>query len=303
MPFLERADAPKLYYQEDRVDSPIGDALLVHGFGDHCGRYDAFTESLNGLGLNLLRYDYRGHGRSEGRVGDFDGFQDYLDDLQVFWEQLRAGAAERPCFLLGHSNGGLIAFTAAAKGLEGCAGLVLSSPFFGLKMPIPLWKRAALKVLNASISGLRLPSDLNPSWMSHDPAVVKGYDTDPLIGRLVSTRWFLKTTEAQRSAPQLAAQLKTPTLFQIAGDDKIANPRDAERIYQQIENAQRHWCEYPSLYHEIWFEAEDDRAQVIGDLTSWLQSQLESEDESDHPPPNGQDKVAHSGSDVDEAPQ
>ena len=212
MPFLERADAPKLYYQEDRVDSPIGDALLVHGFGDHCGRYDAFTERLNGLGLNLLSYDYRGHGRSEGRVGDFEQFQDYLDDLQVFWERLRAGAAERPCFLLGHSNGGLIAFTAAANVLEGCAVLVLSSPFFGLKMPIPLWKRAALKVLNDL-----LPDEgkLYQHYLKQQPAEPKAALTHKL--------WENLLIHPQASGPVLEV---SDILWRAAAPALAQNERD-----------------------------------------------------------------------------
>ena len=274
MAILTRDGAPELYYEEGWVEAPRAYALLVHGFGDHCGRYERFAKSLNAEGISVLRYDYRGHGRSGGKVGDFERFEDYLDDLRCFWERLRAAAGALPCFLLGHSNGGLIAFHAAASGLDGCAGLVLSSPFFGLKMGIPLWKRAALKILNRTAPGLTLPSELHPEWMSHDPEVIRGYGEDELIGRVVSTRWFLKTKEAQERAVLLAPKLQVPTLFQIAGDDHIVNPRAAEQIYQLIEGAPRHWCEYPPLYHELWFEAEEERRVVIGDLTSWLNAQL-----------------------------
>lgn len=262
------ADGTRLYFEYDRVEQPRAALLFLHGFADHCGRYARTTAHFNAAGYSTFRFDYRGHGRAEGRRGHIFDFADYLSDFQAF----RAHVAERTSglkrFVCAHSNGGLIATHAVSLDATGIDGLALSSPFFGISAPVPAWKSAAGKVLSRLMPAIALPLDLNPAHVSHDPEVIAGYGTDPLVGKVATARWLTATLKAHAAAPEAAARLRLPVLMQQAGDDRIADAKAAAAVFGRIGSADKTFIDYPGLYHELWFEA--DRARTVGDLEAWL---------------------------------
>lgn len=278
MPQLTSADGLTLYYEVNQVRSPKAVAVIIHGFGDHCGRYESFVQELNGWGITCYRFDYRGHGRSEGKRGHVERFECYLDDLDAIATLAAKDSTDLPHFLLGHSHGGLIALHSLARDEQPCqwTATALSSPFFGIALPVPAWKRILGRGLSKLIPSLQLPTDIRAESVSHDLEVVQGYDTDKLVGHVASARWFTEVIKAQKQAPLLAQKISLPIQIQASGDDHLVSLDATRVIYEHLQSAQKDLLVYDELYHEIWFEKPSDRALVLSDLKRYLQPWLSS---------------------------
>ena len=171
-----------------------GLVLIVHGLGEHIGRYDAVAQTLAALGWQVLGYDQRGHGRSEGARGDSAHADSLYADLAAVIDHARArmgdqrrDSAPRKFVLLGHSMGGLVAARFVAEGLaaqpapwsRAVDALVLSSPALDLGMNAA--QRLALKVLGKTSPHLAVSNGLKTRWISRDAAVVRAYEQDVLV--------------------------------------------------------------------------------------------------------------------------
>ena len=268
---IKSNDGTQLHARFNEAANPKGSLLLVHGFGEHCGRYDEMTGRLTDEGFNVFRFDYRGHGQSEGRRGHVYQFSDYIQDFNA----ARDALVERnpdgvPIFVLAHSYGGLITIHAVSRDADGIAGVVLSSPFFGFAIKVPLWKAAAGNMLSRYVPAFSMPTDIDPKVVSHDPAIVEQYGTDPLIGRVATSRWFTETQRAQQQLNRAATRIHLPVLFQQAGDDKLVDAAAGRCIYDLFASTDKTWEDRPGEYHEIWFELE--REETIGNAISWLEA-------------------------------
>jgi len=272
MPQLSSADGLTLYYEVNQVRSPCAVAVIVHGFGDHCGRYESFAHELNSWGVTCYRFDYRGHGRSEGRRGHVDRFERFLDDLDAVAALAAEDSPQLPHLLLGHSHGGLMVLHSLARDTGPCAwtAAALSSPFFGIALPIPSWKRALGIGLSAVLPSFQLPTEISGESVSHDPEVIKGYDTDKLVGHVASARWFTEVTRALEQGPELARKIKLPIQIQASGDDHLVSLEATRAVYEQLGSERKDLLVYDKLYHEIWFELPEDRASVLRDLRVFM---------------------------------
>lgn len=258
---------------ESRDDAQRPAALLLHGYGDHCHRYINFVDWLNQLGISVLHFDFRGHGRSEGKRGHVYAFQDYLDDVIVMIDLFERELKPTRRLLLGHSNGGLVAAHALATlpALNSWDAAVLSSPFFAIKVPVPYWKRALAMNLSRFMPTLQLPTELHADLMSHDPEVAKAYETDPLIGRVATARWFTETLQAHQALSAKMKEIAIPTLWQVAGDDHIVDPAVTLELFKAVTQAKELHL-YDDCYHEIWFEDDERRAPIMSDLAQFLEA-------------------------------
>ncbi len=273
MSYTESQDKTRLFYKIDHADDAQASAILIHGFGDHCGRYDAFVEYLIGLGISVLRFDYRGHGRSEGRRGHIMAFDEYLQDVQAIIEIHDQNFDLDHKVIFAHSNGSLIATHALAliPELKTWSAAILSSPFYAIKVKVPKWKSFLGAKLSRLIPTLGLPTDLNPNHMSHDQQVIDAYATDPLIGRVASARWFTEILDAHDQVGERLKHIEVPILMQLAGDDHIADSEISEALFAELKASDKSLESYSGLYHEIWFEDEEKRSKVFGDLKKFLQ--------------------------------
>lgn len=271
MESLQSADGTELHFCVDSVADEgteertrKGAILLVHGFGEHCGRYDAFVSALNSWGYSCMRFDYRGHGRSQGKRGHVDSYQDYIDDLRCAQAHFKTLYPQGPHFLLGHSNGGLISFLSLQEDQSSWDGVVLSSPFFGFEIKIPLWKRVLGKGMSRLVPQFQLPTDLQGSQVSHDPAVIQAYDQDPLMGRVASARWLTEVLKAHTFLEEIASNLEVPILMQVAGADALASTSSTRDLFERVSSPDQTLNIYEDLFHEIWFELE--KQKVLDDL-------------------------------------
>jgi lysophospholipase len=248
--------------------------LIVHGLGEHSGRYAHVAHHLVGLGYACYALDYRGHGRSPGPRAHVHRFDDYLADVAAMRAHLHAAHPGSPLVLLGNSQGGLIVLLTALTAPAGVAAVIATSPFLGIhpaSRPSAALA-AAGRVLSRTIPKLRLASSLDTSMLSRDPEVVAAYVADPLVTSKVSARWFTEVNAAHARVLALAPTLTVPTLVMQAGADRLVDP-GATRAWVDAAPARLvEYVEWEGFYHEILNEPE--KAEVLARIEAWLDGRL-----------------------------
>ncbi len=241
--------------------------LIVHGLGEHSGRYEHVAQQLNGWGFAVRAFDLGGHGQSSGAPGSLADDNRLLDDLALVLDRSRALLAPRvPLVLLGHSLGGLIAARFVSLGLRHVDGLVLSSP--ALDPGLNAFQKLLLATLPQIAPNLRVGNGLNAIYLSHDPVVVAAYRADPLVHDRISARLALFIAQAGAQTRALAGRWTVPTLLLFAGQDRLVNPQGSRSFAQQVPaDVVTSQC-FEDLYHEIFNEL--DAAPVFTALQEWL---------------------------------
>jgi alpha-beta hydrolase superfamily lysophospholipase len=250
-----------------------GTVLLVHGLGEHLGRYAAVIARLQAAGWAVSGYDQRGHGDSPGVRGGIAAVDSLLDDLGRMIDATRA-ASSGPLVLLGHSMGGLVVGRFVAEGLgESLAawwrpvdGLVMSSP--ALDPGMGAMQKALLALLGPLAPNLRLGNGLKPDWISRDPAVVRAYVADPRVHDRVTPRLVRFIVDGGAQVRAAAPSWRLPTALLYAGADRCVAPRGSAAFAAAAPvDVVRTVC-YEGLAHEIFNEPERER--VLVDLLDWL---------------------------------
>jgi alpha-beta hydrolase superfamily lysophospholipase len=246
-----------------------GSIVLMHGLGEHSGRYRQLATFLNELGLSVRCYDHRGHGRSQGARGDVPHGDPMLQDAQIVIEEF-AARQTRPPFLFGHSMGGLFAARFALSAVMPLRGLILSSPALALGLS-PLQLRLQRLLLKLA-PRLGVPNGLQSEYLSHDTAVVRAYRTDPLVHAKISARLLQSMLGAVAYCQQHAATLAIPLLLQVAGDDRLVDAQGSQDFFAQLPPGRAAMTRYQGFYHEIFNELDAERPRA--DLQAWLATQL-----------------------------
>jgi alpha-beta hydrolase superfamily lysophospholipase len=247
--------------------TPRGTVLLVHGLGEHAGRYHHVAERLNGCGFAVRGYDQYGHGESDGVRGALPRearlVEDLIDVINSTRKRMAAGA---PLILLGHSLGGLVAALLVALDRVAVQGLVLSSPALAVRLN-PLQK-VLLGTLPQVAPHFTVGNGVNPKYLSHDPAVVAAYRADRRVHDRLSARLGAFIAETGPKLVGSAPQWKVPTLLLYAGDDKLIDPAGSRAFAARApKEVVRAHC-FPHLFHEIFNEPDKDA--VFDTLTRWL---------------------------------
>ena len=270
--FIASADGTQLFVQRWPAPGTVhGTVQVVHGLGEHIGRYAAVAQALNGAGWHVVGHDQRGHGRSEGARGTVPAGPGLLADLAAVMDAVREPGRH---VLLGHSMGGTVAARFAAEALAPAPaawsrpldGLVLSSPALDLGMGS--FQKALLAVLGPLAPDLRVGNGLKPAWISRDAGVVQAYVDDPLVHDRVTPRLVRCMLDGSAQVLARAPQWRVPTLLLWAGADRCVAPRGSAAFAAAAPPAWVASQAYPELFHEIFNEPE--RAQVLSRLTQWL---------------------------------
>jgi alpha-beta hydrolase superfamily lysophospholipase len=272
--FLNSADHLRLFWQRYTPKDPRATVLVLHGGGDHCGRYPALTDALVRAGLQVALVDLRGHGQSDGRRFHVDGFQDNVADLDAFVAKLsQDGVARDRLFVLGHSHGALVAASWGLSRGRHVAGFVFSSPFFKLALPPPLLKLVAAKTVGRLLPFMAVPTGFEMSDLTTDEEMQRWTERDPLYGRKTTPGWFEAATGAQRALFRRAPEFRAPLLVLAAGDDRLADPAAARAFVDAAGSADKRIVVYEGFRHEIFNEVR--RAEPIGEAVAWLRSHAE----------------------------
>lgn len=272
MEFLTTGDGLRLHLQRwPAPGAAHGTVQIVHGLGEHIGRYEALAAVLNAAGWHVAGHDHRGHGRSEGARGSIKGRQSLLADLAAVSDHVRQGGR---LVMLGHSLGGLIAARFVAEGLRNPAarwfrdvdGLVLSSP--ALDPGLVAAQKLLLALAARLAPDLRLSNGLEPAWISRDPEVVRRYEQDPLVHDRVTARLVRFIVESGQTVRSCATRWRVPTLLLWAGADRCVAPAGSAAFAAAAPPGVVTAQAFPKLYHEMFNEPE--REQVLGHLSRWL---------------------------------
>lgn len=266
------SDGLSLNVNEWPAAQPRARLLLVHGLGEHSGRYVALAEALNARGISVRAFDHRGHGRSEGRRGVVGSDPHSLsNDALALFESYTAEGNDLP-FLFGHSMGGLVVMHAVAKlGLRP-RGLIASSP--ALASYAGRFDRLLSKVLRALAPDLSVANGLPADKLSHAPGVERAYLEDPLNHNRISARLARYIFESGPEVIAAASGWNVPTLLQFAGNDRLVDPTGAAEFVRLAPSQVVEAHEYADLFHEIYNEAEPGRGRVIADLLGWLDRRI-----------------------------
>ena len=240
--------------------------LLLHGLGEHMGRYGHVASALQAAGYVVFGYDYHGHGLSSGLRGNLLSPSQLLDDVRFVIEQVRA-LTPAPMVLLGHSMGGLIAARAVAQSLPHIDALVMSSPALGAQTNVI--QKFLLATLPKLFPHVRVDNGVKTTWVARDAQVVRAYVEDPLVHRQISAglaAWILK--EGAQTVAQASAWTM-PTLLLYAGQDQLVLPQaSAEFARLAPSDVLQSHC-FNVMYHEIFNDPE--KAMVLAKLLAWLE--------------------------------
>ena len=263
-------DGENLVVQDWPLPHPLaqrGTVLIVHGLGEHAGRYDALARRLNQWGFAVRGYDQYGHGESGGPRGGLPSDTRLLDDLADLVDSTRRRMEPgTPLLLLGHSMGGLVAACAVARRCCPVDGLVLSSPALHLRLtPFQHWLVA---VLPALLPNLRMGNGLRPEFLAHDPALVAAYRSDPLVHDRIGARLARFIAMAGPEVLAAAPRWRVPTLLLYAGDDRLVDPQGSRDFAAAAPPAWVQSHGFDALYHEIFNEPH--AAPVWEALQAWV---------------------------------
>ena len=265
--------APQIVARWWPVDVPQGAVALIHGLGEHSGRYAHVAQRLNQAGFAVLAPDLPGHGRSGGRRGHFPSYERVLDVLGRALAEARQRSGGVPGFLYGHSLGGnlVINFALRRPDHEGLRGVIASGPWLRLAIQPPGWRIALARTVGRLLPGLTQPNGLDPRALSHDPAVVKAYIDDPLVHDRISAGLFLSAYEAGLWALEQAPMLRVPLLLMHGTADQLTDSQASAEFARRAGDrcTLRLW---EGLYHEL--HNEPQKEQVLAEVIAWLQTHL-----------------------------
>ncbi len=255
-----------------RTGRPRGTVLVVHGLGEHAGRYVKLAMHLTKQGFDCVTYDLRGHGKSEGRRGAIRRADDHLDDLTLVMDAVRRAHPQNRLFLLGHSMGGQIAAQVVARRYRPVDGLILSSPALAVKTN--LVQRLQLVIGSALFPGLAVHNGVQPDKISKSAAVVAAYKADPLVHDRITPRLARAVLAGGGEVIAQARQWPVPTLLMWALEDHLVDPAGSAKFAMQAPPHVVRAKSFGGLYHEI-FNAVDP-APVFAYLDEWLEERAPS---------------------------
>ena len=259
------ADGIGLFTRHWPAADPWAALLLVHGLGEHSGRYEHVGDHFAAAGIDTHGYDHRGNGASDGARGDIDRWSRFHDDLGERLTAVRGAADSRPVVLYAHSMGGLIAAGYLLSDRPRPDLTVLSAP--GLDSTLAAWKQALAPVLGRIVPTLSVPNGVSVDTLSRDPEVGRRMLADPLNGRTSTARFAAEAIQEQRRVRQRAAAVGGPTLVIHGLDDGLV-PVTASEPFEGAPGVERRT--YPGLRHELHNEPE--WRTVLDDVVAWLRS-------------------------------
>lgn len=247
------------------AENPVGQVLLLHGLGEHSGRYVPLAFALQGAGFSVYSYDQRGHGRSAG-VRALVNMEELLGDHFRAREFLRKSPL--PTFLWGHSLGGLVTALSAARDPRGVAGVVLSSPALAPEHGVSPPLRLAAGVLGRLTPALPVTT-LDVGALARNPEVARAYRSDPLVyhGK-VRAGTALGMMQGARELRGLTGRWHLPTLVLHGDDDRLTHVSGSQEFVEAIPSSDKRLVLSPGGYHELF---NDDGHEDLLTLTvDWL---------------------------------
>jgi len=252
--------------------SPKAVLFIVHGLGEHLGRYEEMASQFVENQIAIFTFDHRGHGHSEGKKGHARSIEQFIEDAEHVLMKCRSIFLDLPIFLFGHSMGGQIvaAFLDKVKSKE-IAGAIISSPWIGITNPPATWKIQIAKQLGTLFPSLTISNGLNSNDISGVRSEVEKYEKDPMVHDKVSLALFNSLFAKGQYLQQFAEAAKVPVLVCHGTDDEITDPRSTEKYAHRLGDKASfiHW---QKAKHEPHHDV--DKAAVLKHYVDWVLQQL-----------------------------
>ncbi len=253
---------------------PRGTIVAAHGFGEHGGCYRHVADALGpALEVDFLAPDLRGHGRSPGRRGVVRAYEDFVSDLRGALEWVARERPGLPAYVLGHSNGGLIALRLALAGDVPRAGLILSNPSLRVAAHVPRYRLWIGRFLRRFAPGVTLSGKIDLSLMTRDPAMQREHRTDPLRHSRISAPRYCGMVDSGAFIAEHAPELRDPLLILLGGSDPVIDPVTTRAVFERSGSTEKTLLHYPKMLHEPLNEL--GREQVFADIVAWLGPRLD----------------------------
>ncbi|HEX6350553.1 MAG TPA: alpha/beta hydrolase [Candidatus Dormibacteraeota bacterium] len=265
---LRSLDGTHLFWRAWEVESPRATFAVIHGLGEHSGRYDRFANAMAQRRFSTFAVDLRGMGKSEGLRGHVERWSDWVQDAAALVNMVQDHPSAGEVIPVGHSFGGVLLLSAVLREAILTRRFVLSSPALEPRIRVPGWKLTLGRLTSNLLPRLTMSNEVDPAAVSRDPAVVKAYRTDRLVHDKISSRLFTEWTAACAEVYRRADEIRTPLLLILGAADPLIDPAGGRRLAERIGSATEVTVrEYADRYHEPFNDL--DANQVFDDLAEW----------------------------------
>lgn len=262
-----------IMYRRWNTPSPKAVLLLVHGLGAHSARWDFLAGFFAEREYSSYAIELRGFGRTKERPrGHIDSFRIYERDILGLGEIIGREHPGRKVFLLGESMGALIAFNLACLHPETFAGQILISPAFknGIKFPLSVYLTLVTNILVRPRKTIAIP--FTSDMCTRDASYCQVMDANPDELRLASLKLLMNIMSEQKKAKRLAKGLTVPTLFQVAGQDRLVDGPAERKMFDALKLQDKTLLDYPEMFHALSIEL--GRERVFQDILEWLEKKI-----------------------------
>lgn len=267
---FKSADGLELFFQSWKPEKSAASLVIVHGFGEHSGRYMNVVNQLVDKNFEVHIFDLRGHGRSEGKRGHIKAWSDFRSDAGVFIEMVQQ-RSELPVFLMGHSMGGLIVLEYVLHSPNGLQGVIASGPTLAQVGVSPVLI-ALSSILSYIVPGMTINTGLDATAISRDPAVVEAYRNDPLVHSLGTPRLGAEMQAAMKWTMAHAGEWREPLLMLQGSEDRLVPAKVSREFFEHVPITDKEYIEYQGGFHEPHNDI--IHQQATADLERWLVQHL-----------------------------
>jgi alpha-beta hydrolase superfamily lysophospholipase len=264
---VQSADGTKLAYRAWPVAGASITFAVVHGLGEHAGRYERFARGMAKYGMGTFAVDLRGHGKSPGQRGYVDSWSQWTDDASAFVRHVEevAGGEVVP---VGHSFGGATMLSTVLAGkLPRTKRFILSSPALKVKVAVPGWKISLGNATSKLVPRLALDNEVDPRLVSRIPEVVEAYRSDPLVHTKISSRLYVEWRTAAKYDLEYAGEIKIPFLILAGTDDGLIDPEGSAELHRRSASMSELKL-LEGRYHEPFND--QDNEEVFALIADWL---------------------------------
>jgi len=266
---FKAADGTSIYTEHWLPEGETWAVVVIsHGVGEHVARYEHVAARLVADGFAVYGLDHRGHGKSEGVRAYYDDFNQPVNDLKQYIDQVQAAPPGKKIFLYGHSLGSLIALVFTLRHQRNLSGLIISGTPLEIEAGEPKLLIALAGLLDRLIPQAAI-TPLPTSYLSTDPELVRAYENDPLVYHgNVRVRIGHQIVQNSRMVKTRLSEITLPLLVIHGAEDKICPPAGSETLYRGAGSTDKTLKLYPGMFHEIHNEI--DKATVLNDVAAWF---------------------------------
>ncbi len=251
---------------------PKANLFVVHGLGEHSGRYQHVAHYFVEKGLAVFALDHQGHGQSGGKRGHVNSFSDYIDDFEQFRQEMVKVSPNKPTILFGHSMGALVALLYLLDHQNVVSAAVISAPPLRVKMGPPAFIKDMVPSLAKVSPGFTMNSGLKPEWVSRDQTVVQAYKSDPLTHPQISLSLFSGMYNGGKYALENADKFTLPLFLLYGSEDKIVDGAAIQEFVDRVSSTNKKFIVFKNDFHEVHNEA--DQLDEFEMIWQWIKELL-----------------------------